>query len=164
MCLFPWALEWKTRVFYSCAVIIHFRKVYWVYFEHGRHCGWLGKICPSWGLHVISGKAVVVRLLPFLSHCQSTRLDSQIAFPLGPSAGRWDQAVMLLSAGKWKCIGKLDPFLLLEQQLGWEHLHPEPLFLLGKSAASQEADRQWTMGMAYKPVHKECSAFQARTV
>lgn len=63
-----------------------------------------------------------------------------------------------------KRIGKLDPFLLLEGELGWEHLPPESLFLLGKFAASQEADRQWTMGMAYKPVHKHCSAFQARAV
>lgn len=117
--MFPWAFERKTHVFHPdlCAVIIHFRKPFWVYFEDGRHCSWLGELWPSWSLHVVSGKAVGVKLLPFLSHCQNTRLESQIAFPLGLSAGRWDQAVTFLSVGKWKCTGKLDPSCCWKESL-----------------------------------------------
>lgn len=143
--MFPWASEKFMCVTPElCAVIIHFRKVLGVYFEHGRHCGWLGELWPSWGLHVISGKAAVDKLLPFLSPCQNTRLDWQIAFPTCLSAGRWEKAVRILSVGRWERIGKLDTFLLLERELNWEHQHPGPVFLLGALAASWEAGRQWT--------------------
>lgn len=65
----------------------------------------------------VGRQSVVVRLLPFLSHCQNMRLESQIAFPLGLSAGRWDQAVTFLSVGKWKCTGKLDPSCCWKESL-----------------------------------------------